>query len=197
MDIAPERLTDYLRSAVQFMMTEDPSAHDTLSDCIGREVMRGPCTDVIAFCASIVTKESDKEWDKRRYYSVSQMKIGKSRNLEFDKRYSEVPTWADGSAESIFRLMYEEHRNGFTAYTYAYNVREWCLDNKKYCPLPGDLMGWFRDDTAQDRALRESFYAARSFAQGRNMLHIAKNSLEDYTRNLARLQEEIANAIAA
>lgn len=184
LDIAPERLTDYLHSALQFMFSEKQSDETTLSERMCREVMRGPCTELIAFAASIVSKESDKEWGKKRYYSTSLMKIGRKPELEYDKRYAEIPYWADGTAESIYRLLSGEWHDGLTAYTYAYNIREWCLNNKVYCEMPGFLMGWMREDREADRDLKNAFFSLRSFAQSRDLLDCAKRGLESYARTL-------------
>ena len=44
MDIAPERLTDYLQSALKFMLSEDQTQETTLTYRLSCETRRGPCT---------------------------------------------------------------------------------------------------------------------------------------------------------
>lgn len=159
MDIAPERLTDYLQSALRFMFAEDQTKESTLTYQMSIASRRGPCDEVIAFAASIVAKDSDKDYSTRRYYSISERKISKKAELQYDKRYQEVPTWADGSSESIYRLLKADWHDGFTAYMYAYNVREWCINHSVWCDSPGALMGWFREEHEKDMNL---MYAVRA-----------------------------------
>ena len=195
MDIAPERLTDYLQSALRFMFAEDQTKDSTLTYQMSCASRRGPCDEVIAFAASIVAKEADKDYSTRRYYSISERKISKNSKLQYDKRYQEVPSWADGSAESIYRLLRSEWQDGFSAYCYAYNVRQWCVDHSLYCELPGSLMGWFRDDSEKDRSLMYALRAVRCFADSIDALDNAKRSLQDYERRINEIHP--ATAIAA
>jgi len=192
MDIAPERLTDYLQSALRFMFAEDQTKDSTLTYHMSCASRRGPCDEVIAFAASIVAKESDKDYSTRRYYSISERKISKKAELQYDKRYQEVPTWADGSSESIYRLLKADWHDGFTAYMYAYNVREWCINHSVWCDSPGALMGWFREDHEKDMNLMYAVRAVRCFAQSIDLMDAAKRSLASYEHNTALKADPVA-----
>lgn len=54
----------------------------------------------VAFCAGLRYDE-----DKKRYYSLNQRKVSASESKKHDKRWKEVPAYADGSPASVYGLM--------------------------------------------------------------------------------------------
>ena len=196
--VTPEHLTDYLYSLTAELLREMEDRDDFLRS-VGYEMNRGPNKDVIEFAAGVIYKESDKDWNKRRYFSVSEMKISNKREKEYDKRYQEVRESDDGTPEAVYRMILPEYVDGFTRMQYAQAVRDWFFDDKNTrgrktscsMELPGAFLKWFGDGRQGDRwerarKLRSAFETCKAVIDSWHAKRVAESGLEDYRCDLAR-----------
>ena len=58
----------------------------------------------IRFALSIKYNEK-----KRQYFSTQENKVSSADSKRHDRRWNEVPSYADGSVESAYRLLYQDH----------------------------------------------------------------------------------------
>lgn len=183
-----EYLTDYLQSLGAAMLT-----NEELTEAVSFIVSRRPDPDRIAFAASVVWKESDNHWEKRRYYSVRLLKVG-GRAKEHDKRFTELTKYQDGSRASIFKLITSEYSSGLERFQNAEAVREWANNQKKYVDYGEGYPEWFDGDNYKFNALRDALAVCRNLAESRRYRLNAESMLEHYKH---RVSVDAAKAAAA
>jgi len=67
--------------------------------------------DLIVFAQGLRYKE-----DKRRYYNKCDRKVSAAESKRHDKRWDEVPSWADGSIKSVLALVNAEFNKPLETY---------------------------------------------------------------------------------
>jgi hypothetical protein len=172
-------LTDYLASIAEAMLS-----NPELIAAVGSMFREYPNVETIAFAASVVWRESDNEWTKRRYYSRSLQKIG-NRKKEHDKRYQEITHFQDGSCASMLRLILSDYSGGLERYIASETVRLWAHSQKVH---PGYGEGWpeyFGGDWAKNNALRGALEGCRAIVESVRLREVAVGSVENYRRRLA------------
>jgi hypothetical protein len=173
-------LTDYLQSLGAAMLT-----NAELVEAADYEMSQGPDADELAFAASVVYKESDKDWSKRRYFSVELKKIG-GRKFEYDKRYTELRDWHDGSRAATYRMLASEYADGFKLFQISEAVREFC-DAQKHRIATGE--NWPSFLGGEHRALynlRNALNACRYICSAARQMRCAKSIIEYYSEESAR-----------
>lgn len=132
--VAVEHLADYLVAlATDLLEYDNEDYYREVSYC----VTDVPRYGAIEFAASVVFKESDKDWTKRRYVSMGEQKMGTRKAKEHDKRYIEIEPWMDGFATAIYRLVLPEYSDGLRKYCYARAIREWASQDQSKAHLDG------------------------------------------------------------
>jgi len=86
-------------------------------------------TKKIAFFASLKYVDG-----KRRFYEKDEMKVSSAESKQYDRRWNEIPSWADGTFDATWRFM-REHVNVYdTVQQFALfeAVKEWYDNNHGY-----------------------------------------------------------------
>jgi hypothetical protein len=171
--IARNLMADYLASLATVMLEDTQLIDNThyLIDC-------GPNQNQIAFAASVVHKESDDGYQKRRYCSLSELKVSSSASKEHDRRYERIQPWCDGSPDSIYRILIPASPIDLQRYAYAESIRQWIHANapKLYMPLTAEFLKWGDRDAAHQ--LRHAYAACLSIIRsyrlrGEAITHLA------------------------
>lgn len=171
-----DHLADYLASLAVAMRDDDE-----LLQRSAFSFLRAPSVEKIEFCAGVIFKESDRSWDKRRYYSVSERKLSSSRSKEHDKRYEEIREWNNGTPEAIYRMLTPDYCRALEWYCIADAIRDWVLaDGKRgYMQLTAQFLKWFDGDRERAQDMRHAFGACRALAQAYNLRCEADTHLEN------------------
>lgn len=93
--VSCEYYTDYIFSLAVYLQN-NPKSVETVARNIGRDYSMAD----INFYSALVYNQ-----DKKTFYNVGDRKKSSSEKYQYDTRWQEVPSWADGSAFSVFRLM--------------------------------------------------------------------------------------------
>ena len=88
--------------------------------------------DEVAFYASLKYNE-----DKTVYYNASERKKSASRSKQHDKRWEEIPSWADGGLDAIYSFVCKSY--------YSYLDRFRLLDQVR--DLLSEISGYYSVDT--------------------------------------------------
>jgi hypothetical protein len=135
---------DYLASLAAYLVAnpEQPGDEETFTQTLAYEFSDGPSVDAMDFCASVVYRESDNKWTKRRYYSVQERKIG-NKSKEHDKRYQEIKEWNDGRPMAIYRMLVGEWPTALKCYSYAKVIKDWTAKQPKmWMPVVPEFLEW-------------------------------------------------------
>jgi hypothetical protein len=173
--ITTEFMADYLASMATVML-----ADEELTKRAAYELTRAPSLKDIEFAASVVFKESDRDWSHRRYYSTSERKLTSSRAKQHDKRYEEVSEWNNGTPAAIYRMLIPSYAHGLTMYAYADAIRNWSLNQTKlYMEMPAEFLNWFPGDRDKLQQLRYAFNACLNLARAYQLRCEALNDLQN------------------
>jgi hypothetical protein len=205
--VTAEFLTDYFYSLGTEMLKESDDREDFIR-AVGYQMSREPQKETIEFAASVIFNESDKEYGKRRYFSISERKITRNQDKRHDKRYTEISDLHDGSPERVYKMILPEYADGLEMYCYARKVREWFYSddnkrkNRQSMDFPPVFLEWFTDDKQRDRwdksrDLGNAFSTVQSIITAWQSKLYAQNELENYQRSLERQREAAAEKAAA
>jgi len=177
--ITSEFVADYLLSLTAAMLQDEE-----LTETMRYRLSGGPRLSQIEFCASVVFRESDKEYSKRRWYSVELEKVSSNQDKRHDKRFQEISEWNDGSADAIYRMLRPDYADGLREYNAADAIRDWAMDQpKKWMDLPAIFLGWTKDPN-QARQIRDAFEAARAAVSAYSYRTMAERSCEQYRERI-------------
>lgn len=168
--VLEDQFHEYLGSLAAWLM-EHPEDLESASDAWPR---RGRFAQKhLAWAATV------KKTDKRRYYSRSEMKVSSSDNKRHDKRWEEVPDYADGSFESSVRLLgVLEHGDLLDKYMELNDARTmWAEMFDQYAYMPHSYLGLERwHEEGRNRKCWDAFRAVdglisawRATAEARSM----------------------------
>lgn len=99
--------SDYLVSLADHLL-KNPEACEFLS--LNWPQRTEPLFENMVFAFSVKYKEG-----KTQYYNLQDRKVSSADSKRHDKRWEEVPSWADGSVESAYRILLPSHENGLIA----------------------------------------------------------------------------------
>lgn len=183
--VSKELFEDYCASLASYLQNELPVED---RENIASLWFWGPSVREIQFLTSVKYQEG-----KRTFYSLTEQKVSKSDAKQHDKRWEEVPRWADGSAQSAVRLLLRE-RIPETMEIYATydHIRQYLSDHTgSYEMGPAEYLGITGTDVSQAySALDRSFQAIR-------LAETARRVLECHKRNVLRSVETDAEDRAA
>ena len=188
--IAPDNLGDFLASLAQFLMDNQeevahiekrwPHYYD-----VGREQVR--------FLMNLRPKDG-----KRLYFSATDLKVSSSDSKRYDKRWEEVPTWADGTPGAVSALAFmggdkTDHRDVLEKFAlYGYIRQIVAEENDGY--YGKSAMEWLNITTPYtDSAFAVMDRLIESFRKQKE----AERILEGYKHNTSRKTEEEAAAEVA
>lgn len=185
--VAVENFVDCLASMARYLFHHPEDMEQVENIWPNRDYKKD-----IAFAASI---KYDAE--KTRYYSMQEMKVSASDKKRHDRRYEMVPEWADGSLQSIFRLLTLDwsYQGVITRFDLYRQIKDYVLD----------LNGWFGPGidghgigSSEDMySLNDSFSAVRLQVEAYRKMYHAKRVYECLMNNRlnARGNKEGSEAI--
>jgi len=112
--VQKDNMGDYLLSLASHLMEYPDNVR-----VVSGSWPRSDGGDKAQFACTIRYKEG-----KRTYYSWIDRKVSGSDSKRHDKRWEEVPTWADGSFDSVFRLACGNYRDAIERYVIADTCKE-------------------------------------------------------------------------
>jgi hypothetical protein len=179
--VSEDFATDYMNS-LALAMIEDEELCKELYFTLGQK----PADCKMVFAASLIYGEKDKEWTKRRYYSISLEKVTRNREKEHDDRYKEIAEWNNGTPEAIYRAILPEYADGLERWQYAQWVREWSEANLKqnWMEMPAVFLKWFREKSDAAREFRDSFECCWDLARAYALRESATNHLKYYRERI-------------
>jgi hypothetical protein len=186
-----EYLTDFLGSLAAAMLDDAP-----LAERVGSALRSHSYADAIAFAASVVWRESDSSYYKRRYVSMSLRKIGSKDKYEHDNRFVEIEKWMDGSCAAVLRMLLSTYSQGFERYTTYEAVRLWAAGLKKHPGFGESWPEYFNGDWHKNNALRGALGACRNIHESLRLRKDA-NDWVVYYRELQVTAAEVAAVVAA
>ena len=202
--VTEEYAIDYLFSLAVILL-EDEEIASNYSHMFHAQ----PRMDSLRFAASLVfDPEKDKDWNKKRYYSMSELKVSRNPKLQYDTRYKELNEYQTGTAESILGLVCNEHMDGLERWQYADSVRTWAADNlkKSYMEMPAVHLKWFEsaktirgsqaDQYQLARVFRDAFEACQAAVDSHVTRRRATSYVECYREELQRRAEREIQAAA-
>jgi hypothetical protein len=96
-----ENIQDFLVSLAGFLLEpRNEEEHDTLFDGLITNWPRKTDRALLAFAHSVRYEEN-----KRRFYSRTDRKISAAESKRHDRRWEQIPSWADGSIVSMARVL--------------------------------------------------------------------------------------------
>ena len=124
--ISVEMLPDYCYSLTEFLLQ-----HQELTETVYWHFDSPVGGAEIEFASKVIYKP-----DKERWYSLSEQKISASESKRYDRRYERVPEWADGSYESIVRILRQPHYSQLKAFVMQLAVYDWFAKHDHMINLP-------------------------------------------------------------
>ncbi|MGA2253039.1 MAG: hypothetical protein ABSG53_00120 [Thermoguttaceae bacterium] len=104
-----ENMADYLASLAAWLL-EHPGDVESIATRFSRSY-RVPC---MRFYGGIKYRD-----DKRQWYNYADKKVTTSASKQHDKRWTEVPEWADGGVTAVFRMVCQDYWSNLERYAFA------------------------------------------------------------------------------
>jgi len=136
--VEPGNTIDFLYSMAEHLL-QNPKEIEEAKSGWGYD----EATSTISFLASIHWKEG-----KIRYYSFNELKISSSDSKKYDKRWTEVPQWADGTLASVYRLFLDNQRMDFFRQIHLLSqIKDWFYDrdNSSWSIRGDEHFSWLLD----------------------------------------------------
>jgi hypothetical protein len=152
--------------------------------------LRDTNPDLIKFALSIQYKEGKRQW-----YNSSEYKVSSAESKRFDKRWTEVSSWMDGSPKSALSIILNEVKgiDWLQKLAWAYDVREAAGNygdwEELFLPIKNLKGEWLRAFLA----LRCAVKAVSELERSRRVLDCAASNTQ---RQAERAAEEAAKAAA-
>ena len=160
--ISVEMFCDYCYSLVEFLIQ-----HQELTETVYWHFDPPVGEATIEFASKVIYKP-----EKERWYSLSERKISTSESKCHDRRYERIQEWADGSYESVVRILRQAHYSPLKAFVLQLAVRDWFGKRGHVVDLPcfGPTTNWVlrSKQVAAVRAVQsvcEAYYKLESAQQ--------------------------------
>jgi hypothetical protein len=134
-----------------------------------------------------------KHKDKRQWYSMVEEKVSSADSRRHDRRWNEVPDWANGSAEAIFRLCLADHWGTLERYQAALQIESMAHDGSLDCWCPYDFAKKMIGYEGESTALKHAYGACRNLAESVACRRQADSCLQSYIEQTVKA-EEVASA---
>lgn len=190
--VTSEYFADYMVSLTQAMLGDSELAKE-----LHYLLVRSPRDEAIAFAASIEFKPAEgcTMYEKKpRYFSISEKKVTSSDSKQYDKRYSKVESFHDGSPSAIYAMILPDCADGLERYQWATAIYHWTMDNERqgrYMQLPAVFLQW-TDDSDKAREMRDAFEAAWNVVESYRLRSAAETSVSQFERRASKSSTEVA-----
>jgi hypothetical protein len=165
--VRKENMADYLASLAQHLL-DNPESIEVVS----RKFGCGANVRFVRFMAGVRFNEK-----KPQFYNRSELKVTSSASKRHDRRWEEVPSWADGSADALWRLTYQDYWSTLERYCAAHALYELAQDENIGTYIPhyfppsvcGFQTGHGKDDErgvpCDTAALRDAYRACSAIIE--------------------------------
>ena len=191
--ITRQHFVDYCYSLADYLV-KNPHKY---VDCgmVKYEFLPDVYDERIAFAATVIYKDVSLKF-KRQYYSLSEKKLSTAEKLRYDKRYEEVPSWADGTPEAVYRLLWLGCYSPLQNLAIAKRVENWFHQHKDdYDSLDRYAkIGWGIEDTTERWAIQRALFVVQSVINALDTLSSTPRSVESYVYNWKNDQQRAAAA---
>jgi len=169
--VSPDDAVDYLLSMARFLLDhpEDRDINSWLGDWDYQ---------LFTFLQKLRHKEG-----KALYYSKSERKVTSAPAKQFDKRYEEVPEWADGLFGAVFRLCREDYFDPLTNLALAVQLRNWFGKMFNDWPWVEQIAGF--NEKHEFRYLRDAYEAVDNLKRSAWIVEASQRRIESYERQIA------------
>ena len=136
--LEPANTIDYLYSLAEFLLQNPKEIEEVRSGWAYDE-----SSQTIAFLASLHWKE-----EKTKYYSFNDCKVSGADSKRHDKRWTEIPQYADGTLSSVYRLFLADRRIDFFHQIHLLNqIKDWFDDRtgSSWSIYGKDIFSWLRN----------------------------------------------------
>lgn len=170
--ITREQFTDFCASCASYLAHERDIklAENIMSLTAWNE----PKPELIAFAASIIYSEK-----KRWYYSLQLQQKSTAESKRHDRRWFEVPCWADGSPEAVRRLLWEDWHDGIKMYAITAGIHDWCYEQGVTWDWPARVLGW-ETDFRKAREMNQAYTLMRTAAKALVELRNVEQAVEEF-----------------
>lgn len=186
-------LEDFFASLATHLLSEEGAEHrEKVSDLWPQNYEIS--SERVVFLAGLRQKD-----DKPTYYSTTECKVSSNEKKQYDKRWIEVPEWADGSPAAVYRLAFEieggDFRDLLTRYSLYTMIRHTISDRLGYYGEHPVIWLCGEEDAQSTRLhFSQAFEAIDLLVQSERNARSAKRSLECYLSNTRSKREPIAAA---
>lgn len=186
--VSCDRFADVCASLATFLQTDPGVTAEEKAEIVGYRIWPElPSDRKLAFFASV--RYSDKA--KRFYTTADGGKVSAAESRQYDKRWREVPSWADGSPQAVYDLIGQSDdtiRYGMERFAHADSVREWFRrTSDTWCPPAAEIARFVDCKGAEARReadrLASAFHALEATVQAIRSAHGAEVALRNYTGN--------------
>ena len=180
--VRTDGMADYLRSLAVHLLSSrmtavaddlDAVAHAWPNHCMG--------DDALEFALTVKHRQ-----DKTVYYSLAECKVSSAESKRHDKRWDEIPEWANGTVKSAYGLVSRARAGAMTTME-RYDLANRLVDvfrrvEKSHfgspCRLVDESMDW-----PQSNAIDEGFRVVDSLVQSLQLRQYAERAVESIQRN--------------
>jgi len=179
-----EDSVDALYSMTKAML-ENPEAFKTIAPNVWMPV---PSRQQIEFFQKLVYNEN-----KRVYYCQSDLKKSSAESKRYDRRWEEVPSWADGSFNAVLRFCNEfiGASWGLQRYAVWHTIREHFMETNEYVPWDGEPLP---DDSETSCNAMTAFRAFYNLVRTYYMMEMSKSNLNNFVFQLEWTRKDKVSA---
>lgn len=183
--VLADQFTDYLASLAVYIYAGnlDDGNWDTLC-------LEWPRCDIsrnrVEFARNL--KWSAPDGRAKQYYNLHDLRVSRSRSKAHDRRWEEVPEWADGSLDSIFRLLLS---NSSSFVLNQYEARRVIVGHVEEITGSYWGSGYIKLKVIEGQKLAgQAFDAVNSMVQAKRAERHWKQACECLLRNLERSEQK-------
>jgi len=125
------QFSDWINSLAAHLVA-NPLREDDLAMLADNWPRSNPENEKIVLACKIKYRE-----DKRQYYSLQEEKVSTAESKRHDKRWEDVPSWADGGLSAVFGLV---SNGGWRDLLHRYQLAEDCVT--VYRRINGSCLGY-------------------------------------------------------
>lgn len=179
---------DYLASLAAHLL-----AHPEDAETVAYMWPQQPADRDVRFALSVKHKPGSKD----AYYNLRERKMSTRESLRYDKRWTKVEEWMDGSAASAYRILRGEDSQmdlieAFHLYDQCRNVAYDVSD--RYDQHPVD---YFDLEDKKKTVIRQAFDAADFMVRSWRARHVAEGQMDCYRSNTAQRKKVEAEETTA
>jgi hypothetical protein len=181
-----EQFADYCASLAKGLTDTDPALLQQAGECYALDELipdkHSRSETKLQFFHALIYKET-----KTQYYNARERRVSTSSSKRHDKRWEELPSWADGSAEACYRLWHTD--DGPRGLLESYALYAWIRERF------AEITGYYAEHPQEYFKIEggrpetgQAFEAMQSAVTAARQLAWSKTQFETYCGN-AKIEE--------